>query len=213
MNRFFTFVAAGSLAVLWAGPAFAQQGEHLPGQEGQTQDRPTGGQDDSPRGTIQSPLVGDKTVQEAKMSERTQLMNPNDAGFIVRLPDPNAEVWFQDYKTQQRGSMRQYETAALDPNRTYTFVIRARWMRNGQQMEQTRQVQGRAGQNITVDFTTQSREQTPTNPRTDNPGNTQQPSNALPNPTQGNQPATPAPTPKIPTEPRNQQGSPLNPPR
>ena len=137
-------------------------------------------------------------------------MNPNDAGFIVRLPDPNAEVWFQDYKTQQRGLVRQYETDALDPNQVYTFVIRARWMRNGQPMDQTRQVQGRAGQNVTVDFTTQAREQNATNP-----GNGQQPANVLPNqqlnPTPGNQPATPIPTPKAPTEPRNQQGSPLNP--
>ena len=101
------------------------------------------------------------------------LMNPNDAGFTVRLPDANAEVWFQDYKTQQRGLVRQYETDALDPNQVYTFVIRARWMRNGQPMDQTRQVQGRAGQNLIVDFTTPPREQASSNPRVTNPGNTQ----------------------------------------
>jgi uncharacterized protein (TIGR03000 family) len=104
---------------------------------------------------------------------QSQLANPNDAGFIVRLPDPNAEVWFQNYRTQQMGAERHYESAALDPNQTYTFQIRARWTQNGQPMDQTRQIQARAGQNLTVDFTTPAPEQiqqapaqqAPTNPR------------------------------------------------
>jgi uncharacterized protein (TIGR03000 family) len=141
-------------------------------------------------------------------------MNPNDAGFIVRVPDSNAEVWFQDYKTQQRGTVRQYESDNLDPNQTYTFKIRARWMQNGQQIDQTRQVQGRAGQNVMVDFTAQPRKQIPTNPRSNNPGTTRQPTNVLPNqqlsPTPGNEPPMPAPAQQIPTAPRKQQGSPSN---
>jgi uncharacterized protein (TIGR03000 family) len=132
----------------------------------------------------------------------------------VRVSDANAEVWFQDYKTQQRGTVRQYESDNLDPNQTYTFKIRARWMQNGQQIDQTRQVQGRAGQNVMVDFTAQPRKQIPTNPRSNNPGTTRQPTNVLPNqqlsPTPGNEPPTPAPAQQIPTAPRKQQGSPSN---
>jgi len=96
--------------------------------------------------------------------DTNQLRNPNDAGFTVRVPDANAEVWFQDHKTQQGGTVRQYESGNLDPNQTYTFQIRARWMQNGQQMDQTREVQARAGQNMTVDFSNPASEQIPTAP-------------------------------------------------
>jgi uncharacterized protein (TIGR03000 family) len=90
-----------------------------------------------------------------------QLRNPNDAGFIVRLPDPKAEVWFQDHKTQQSGKVRQFESESLNPNQTYTFEVRARWMENGQQKDQTRHVQARAGQSVTVDFTNSATERLP----------------------------------------------------
>jgi uncharacterized protein (TIGR03000 family) len=79
-------------------------------------------------------------------------VNPNEATFTVRLPDPNAEVWFQAYKTHERGSVRQFDSAALQPGTTYTFHIRARWNKNGQSVEQTRDVPARAGQHLTVDF-------------------------------------------------------------
>ena len=94
-----------------------------------------------------------------------QLTNPNDAGFIVRVPDPNADIWFQNYQTKQRGTERFYESGSLEPNQAYTFEVRARWMQNGQQMDQTRQVQARAGQNVTVDFTAAATEQIPTRPQ------------------------------------------------
>ena len=88
-----------------------------------------------------------------------QLGNPNDAGFIVRVPDPNAEIWFQDYKTQQGGMVRHFESESLDPNHTYQFQVRARWTQNGQQFDQTRTVNARAGQNLTVDFTNSPNQQ------------------------------------------------------
>jgi uncharacterized protein (TIGR03000 family) len=97
-------------------------------------------------------------------STQNQLTNPNDAGFVVRVPDPNADVWFEDYKTQQRGVVRQFETESLDPNNTYTYHVRARWMKNGQPVEQTRTVQVRPGQNVVVDFTTAASEQIQTLP-------------------------------------------------
>jgi uncharacterized protein (TIGR03000 family) len=96
---------------------------------------------------------------------QAQLSNPNDASFTVRVPDPNAEIWFQDYKTQQRGTMRRFESEALDPNSTYTFTVRAKWMQNGKQMDQTRDIHARAGQNQMVDFGTQTREQIPSSPQ------------------------------------------------
>jgi uncharacterized protein (TIGR03000 family) len=148
--------------------------------------------------------------------DTTQLSNPNDAGFIVRVPDANAEVWFQDHKTQQGGTVRRYESDNLDPNQTYTFHIRARWMQNGQQMDQTRDVQARAGQNMTVDFTNQASEQVPLNqqnqqqlpaPSQRTPTNTPNQQQTIPNTPNQQTPANPripqAPTPPSPQTPTN----------
>jgi uncharacterized protein (TIGR03000 family) len=87
------------------------------------------------------------------------------AGFVVRLPDPNAEVWFADHKTQQRGTVRRFESAALKPGQPYTFHVRTRWMQDGQPVEQTRDVQAQAGQTVNVDFTAPQKRQTPPAPK------------------------------------------------
>jgi uncharacterized protein (TIGR03000 family) len=147
------------------------------------------------------------------------LMNPNDAGFIVRVPDPNAEVYFQDFKTQQRGVVRHFETdKPLDPNQAYTFQIRARWTQNGQPVEQTRQVQARAGQNVTVDFANANNQrfQNRPLPKQQVPNqqlqNNQQPNQVTPN---QQAPNRQTPNERIPQQPaKNQPGqeSPTNEP-
>jgi uncharacterized protein (TIGR03000 family) len=82
-----------------------------------------------------------------------QPVNKNAADFVVRVPDPNAEIWFQDHQTRQRGTVRNFESADLQSGKNYTFHIKARWMQNGQPVEQTRDVQVQAGQRVNVDFT------------------------------------------------------------
>jgi uncharacterized protein (TIGR03000 family) len=114
--------------------------------------------DTVPQG-YQSNYFNDPRYQSAPVSD------PNTAGFVVRLPDPNAEIWFENHKTQQRGTLRQYTSGSLDPNHDYTFHIRARWMDNdGRPIDQSRDVNARAGQQITVDFTAPPRERIPTTP-------------------------------------------------
>ena len=81
------------------------------------------------------------------------LSDSKAAGFVVRLPIANADVWFEDQKTQQLGTVREYVSGNLDPNFTYTFHIRARWTDNGRAVEQTRNLDARAGQQLVVDFT------------------------------------------------------------
>jgi uncharacterized protein (TIGR03000 family) len=154
------------------------------------------------------------------------LANPNDAGFVIRVPDPNAEILFGDHKTLQRGFLRRYETERpLDPNSTYTFNVRARWTQNGQTMEQTRKIEARAGQNLMVDFTSPQREPVPNAPAktqpnrlpnnnpANNPTGTQQPNTQQPNNPQPTSPNNQRPnnSPNNGT-PRNQQGEPTNPP-
>lgn len=70
----------------------------------------------------------------------------------VRVPAPNAEVWFGTTKTAQTGTMRMFVSPPVAPNRTYTYEIRARWMKDGQPIEQTRSLEVQAGQRVTVEF-------------------------------------------------------------
>jgi uncharacterized protein (TIGR03000 family) len=77
-----------------------------------------------------------------------------DAALLnVRLPDPNAEVWVDGKQTRQRGTWREYESPPLNPDRNYTYEVRARWTENGRTEEQTRTVPVRANGVATVDFT------------------------------------------------------------
>jgi len=74
------------------------------------------------------------------------------AHIEVRVPSPDAEVFFQGDPTQQRGMERQFVSPPLDPSRSFTYSIEARWMENGRMVNQKRTVTVSAGQTSTVDF-------------------------------------------------------------
>jgi len=116
---------------------------------------------DTPTYTYSQPSYTTSIPQTSYYSG--DMTNPNSAGFTVRVPDPNAEVWFQNYRTQQMGTVRHFQSESLDPNSNYNFQVRARWMQNGQMMDQTRQVPAHAGQNYVVDFSSGSVPAAPAN--------------------------------------------------
>ena len=64
----------------------------------------------------------------------------------------DAEIWFDGTKMQQTGAVRQFVTPSLEPGKSYTYEVRARWTQNGQPMEETRTVQVRNGRQAFVDF-------------------------------------------------------------
>jgi len=72
------------------------------------------------------------------------------AMLTIIMPDPNAELFFNDVATSQRGIERTFQTPTMYASGTYT--LRARWLQNGQVMEQTRRVDVQPGQSLTVNF-------------------------------------------------------------
>jgi uncharacterized protein (TIGR03000 family) len=79
---------------------------------------------------------------------------PADNKAHVRLTVPAAaEVWFDGSKTSQAGPTREFVSPALTPGTDFAYEIRARWLENGQPVDQTRKVIVRAGTWTTVDFT------------------------------------------------------------
>jgi uncharacterized protein (TIGR03000 family) len=75
------------------------------------------------------------------------------AHFQLTVPE-NAEVWFDDTKTTQTGSVRSYTTSNLTPGRDYVYDIRIRWPdASGQMMEKERKIPFHAGDSLSYDFT------------------------------------------------------------
>jgi len=93
----------------------------------------------------------DSSTYAPSMNYRdSSYVDPNAAAITVLVPDANAQVWFDDAPTTQRGTERIFHTPALQQAGTYT--IKARWNENGRAIDQTRTVQVQPGQPVTVDF-------------------------------------------------------------
>jgi uncharacterized protein (TIGR03000 family) len=75
------------------------------------------------------------------------------AAVEVKVPQADAELWFQGVKTNRTGKVREFASPALDRGTTYSYQVRARWMDNGEPVERTRSVTVRAGERVRVDFT------------------------------------------------------------
>jgi uncharacterized protein (TIGR03000 family) len=87
-------------------------------------------------------------------AEVEQTNAPADNKVRVHLIVPaEAEVWFDGERTSETGRTRDYVSPALTPGKHYSYAIRARWIENGQPVDQTRKVTVGAGAVTTVDFT------------------------------------------------------------
>jgi len=76
--------------------------------------------------------------------------DPNAATINVIVPTPDAQVWFDDSATSQRGMERTFHTPSLSQAGTYT--IRAMWTESGRTVDRQRQIRVTPGQLVTVDF-------------------------------------------------------------
>jgi uncharacterized protein (TIGR03000 family) len=72
---------------------------------------------------------------------------------VVVLPDPEAEVWFNDYKVKAAGARRTFTTPPLDPEQDYHYTVVAVWREGTRQVRDERTVDVRAGQTTVIDFT------------------------------------------------------------
>jgi uncharacterized protein (TIGR03000 family) len=88
-------------------------------------------------------------------SGSTYAAAPEPMGSIkveVHVPDRNAQVVFDGVTSRDTGTTRYFETAYLEPGRTYTFNAHATWMQDGREMKQSKTLTGQAGQTVHVHF-------------------------------------------------------------
>jgi uncharacterized protein (TIGR03000 family) len=78
--------------------------------------------------------------------------------MTVLVPTADAQVWFDNQATTQRGMERLFHSPPLEPNQSFAYTIKARWMENGQAVNRERRVNVQAGRNITVNFREDIRE-------------------------------------------------------
>jgi uncharacterized protein (TIGR03000 family) len=77
--------------------------------------------------------------------------NPQMAEIIVRVP-AGAKVFVEDRPTTSTGPERHFETADLQPGRTYTYSIRAELDRDGKVLTDTKKATVKAGEKLEVKF-------------------------------------------------------------
>jgi uncharacterized protein (TIGR03000 family) len=73
------------------------------------------------------------------------------ATLVARVP-ADAELWFDGHRTSQSGTERIFHTPPLTRGQGYHYTVRARWMRDGETMDQTQRVSVSAGSRTTVFF-------------------------------------------------------------
>jgi uncharacterized protein (TIGR03000 family) len=100
---------------------------------------------------------------------------PERRAHVEVVVPQNAEVWFDNHKTQQTGTDRFFVSPPIEPNYKYHYDIKARWMDNGRAVERDKKVTVQAGQQLRLDFT---KEQPRTEERVTPPATGERPENA-----------------------------------
>jgi uncharacterized protein (TIGR03000 family) len=74
------------------------------------------------------------------------------ANIEVVLPDAQARVWFDGNSTTSTGKDRLFHSPALASGSTYTYRLKASWMRDGRTVTQERTISVTPGQTTVVDL-------------------------------------------------------------
>jgi uncharacterized protein (TIGR03000 family) len=112
--------------------------------------------------------------------------------FTVLVPNAEAQIFFDDAPTRQRGFERMFHSPPLPSADNLSYTVKVRWNESGKDVEQERRVQVQRGRNVVVNFRdTKTGETIPTPRSTEQQPLPKQPSTPLPK-----QPAQPEPIPQ-----------------
>jgi uncharacterized protein (TIGR03000 family) len=82
---------------------------------------------------------------------------------VVRLEVPaDAQVWFQNVLTWQRGSERVFLSPPIETGQSLTYKVKATWKVNGRLVSRLKDVTVRPGRNLTVSFLDKDTDRVPT---------------------------------------------------
>src|SRR5207245_1964580 len=81
----------------------------------------------------------------------TATLQPDTPAHITVKAPADAQVRFNGTLTAATGTVREFESPPLAAGK-YNYDIQARWIENGQEVTQTRQVEVTPGARVEVDF-------------------------------------------------------------
>jgi uncharacterized protein (TIGR03000 family) len=103
-------------------------------------------------GYATGPVSDDTMISQAFYPSTQQPQDMTLGRILVRVP-PEAEVMFDGNPTQQKGVDRMFETPSLDPNKSYSYEVTAKFRdRDGQERTEKRTVSPMPGRIVTVNF-------------------------------------------------------------
>jgi uncharacterized protein (TIGR03000 family) len=96
-----------------------------------------------------------ETLEERQVTPAAYNTEPqaDEAHLMVHVP-ADAELWFDDHATRQRGADREFHSPPLTPGKSYHYDVRARWTDNdGKPVEVKRTIHVRANDRQELDLT------------------------------------------------------------
>jgi uncharacterized protein (TIGR03000 family) len=90
-------------------------------------------------------------VKPSPPPAETIVTRPQQAEIVVRVP-AGSRVFVEDRPTSTTGTERHFQTAALQPGRTYTYAIRAELDRDGKKLSETKRVTVKSGDTREIQF-------------------------------------------------------------
>jgi uncharacterized protein (TIGR03000 family) len=110
-----------------------------------------------PYGSLPPYQLTPRALQEVSPGERPE-QPPREppaeepAHVEVKVP-ATAQLWFGQTLTRKTGPVREFVTPPLKRGQDFLYDVRARWMQDGREVEQTRRITVSAGARVPVDFT------------------------------------------------------------
>jgi uncharacterized protein (TIGR03000 family) len=111
-----------------------------------------------PRRPVQSPVLSQPPAAPQKYAIQVMVMpqastaeNANTVALVAHLP-PDAQFWIDDFKSKQKGEVRQYESPPLKPGVDYKYTVQVNWFEDGRLVSQARTIHVHAGEVQCIDL-------------------------------------------------------------
>jgi len=89
----------------------------------------------------------------SEMVTRPVVSDQDRVAHVRVLVPTDAEVWFDDIRMQQTGTSRLFVSPVLNPDKNYSYEVKARWTENGKAVERSKTISVQSGKQTVVNFT------------------------------------------------------------